>query len=62
MFIGRTTITMNEATIIQAVQEYLDKRIAPDAAKNVVTSVKTNAGSYNAAEFKVELSDQPPTQ
>ena len=44
MLKGRNEFTLNEATIIQAVQEYLDRRRAPEFPPDTVESVKPYRG------------------
>jgi hypothetical protein len=56
MFIGTSKLELNEATMIVAVQEYLDKR-AKDGFSPLVKSVKAGAGNYNNCGFSVELSE-----
>ena len=54
---GNNELKLNEATIIDAVQEYLDKRYTP---KVVVTSVKETSNSSYSAEFTVKVEETKP--
>lgn len=55
---GNNTLTLNAATMIEAVQLLLD-RDAPSAGK--VTSVKAaTSGSYESPLFTVEVSQPEP--
>ncbi len=52
MFKGNNTLTLNEATMIEAVSEYLAKRAATGFAP-VVKSVKPNSSSNPVITFEV---------
>lgn len=41
MFRGLTEVTMNKATMIDALQKYFDARIAPGVERNEVRDIKT---------------------
>ncbi len=47
---------MNQATIVEAVQEWLDARMADRARANVVMSVKQSSG-YESNGFDVVLEE-----
>lgn len=54
--IGNNTLTLNEATLVQAVQEWLDKRMNPSPK---VGSVKAATGSAHKTDsFDVQLTDR----
>jgi hypothetical protein len=52
---GSNSLHLNEATMIEAVQEYLDKRMSTHAP--VVDGVKHCGSTYNA-EFLVSVSER----
>lgn len=55
MLKGKTTIEMNLATVIAAVQLYLDQTFKEP---HVVTNVKANSsGGYGGSTFTVEIDD-----
>lgn len=56
MLKGKTIITMNRATIIAAVQMYLDDTFKEE---HVVTDVRADTGNYQAGapSFTIELDD-----
>jgi hypothetical protein len=45
---GSNTISMNEATVMEALQEYLDKR-STDAGKVYVIGVSRTGASFNVS-------------
>lgn len=49
---GSNTLLLNGATMIDAVQEYLDKRLTPKIEVVSVTSTGSSAG-----EFKVDVKE-----
>ena len=49
---GSNDLRWNEATIIEAVQEYLDKRYTPNVT---VTSVKSESKNYGDGGFLVTV-------
>lgn len=54
--IGNNTLLLNESTVIEAVQEYLDKRMT---AAPKVASVKPKTGNtYSCEAFEVQLKDR----
>lgn len=58
---GKNTITLNQHTMCEALQVWLDKTLAqPNAAK--VTAVKSNSKSsnYGGDEFEVEITSDEP--
>ena len=58
---GNNELRWNEATIIEAVQEYLDKRYTP---KVRVVAVAIDGTSYQASVFVVkveEIQEEKPT-
>lgn len=57
MFDGKSKIEMAHTAIVKAVQEYLDKRIAPSAPRLIVKSVKFNS-TYE--RFEVECTTEDP--
>lgn len=60
MFKVKATLKVNEATLIEAIQEYLDKRVCEKTAK--VVSVKpSGGGGYGANEFTIELEETTPS-
>ena len=59
VFKGSTTLELNAATMIVAIQEYLDKRALP-AYRPVVKSVTSVSGP--TPSFKVELGEPEPNE
>lgn len=57
---GNNTLILNMATMAEAVQEYLHKRMLGNAPK--VVSVKAASNSTYDSTFTVELEEQPVTQ
>jgi hypothetical protein len=53
---GSNELRLNEATIIEAVQEYLDKRLPTTPV--VVKSIDENNGGYNKT-FIVKIEGEP---
>jgi len=53
MFKGTNTILLNEATIILAIQEYLDRRVSDLNISPKVTSVNPRNDSHNMKTFEV---------
>jgi len=53
---GNNDLRWNQATIIEAVQEYLNRRYTPNVK---VTSVSPVAGYGNDADFKVMVEEIP---
>jgi hypothetical protein len=49
---GNNTIDMNGATMIEAVQMYLDSQFT---GKHTVKSVKAKTGGYNDVGFEIEI-------
>ena len=59
--IGHNDLTLNEATMIEAVQEWLDKRWAVDPkpkVKSVKMTKRDRPEGYGANTFTVELEVQ----
>ncbi len=56
MFKGNTKLELNEETIIVALQEYFDKRVA-DGCSPVVKGVKASSDGYGGATFAVDLAE-----
>lgn len=54
--LGRNTITLNQATVIEALQEYFDKRYTPKI--KVASVLKNNSSNGSTHEFDVELSGE----
>lgn len=53
---GNTIITMNQASIIEAVQKYIDGQASPSGAFGTVKSVNADSKAYGGAQsFTVEL-------
>ena len=52
---GNITIKFNQATMLEAVQRYMDAQFS---SKHKVASVKTagSANNFNGAEFDIEIS------
>lgn len=61
MLKGTNTIILNEASIIEAVQEYLAKRIVDTYAEQIIVTGVTHSGSGLDATFKVQLEERKPT-
>lgn len=61
MFIGTTTIELNTATMLEALQEYLEKRVNFDDARTFrVTQIR--AGATHEATFSVTLEENKPAK
>lgn len=56
---GNNSLHLNEATMIEAVQEYLNARMLSAAPK--VTSVKAENSSAYSATFIVNVEEMNPT-
>ena len=56
---GSNTIQFNEATIIAAVQEYLDKRYTPNIQVQSVKATSSGAGYATQGMFAVEVTEAP---
>lgn len=57
---GRLSIAMNQATMVDAMQQYFDKQLT---APHTVQNVKRDPSSYSEPEgFIVEFSETEPTQ
>ena len=54
---GKNILHLNAATLMEAVQEYLDKRMGPYSPK--VTAIK-DAGTTYTDEFKVSVEEREP--
>lgn len=54
---GQNTLQLNEATLIDALQEYIDKRMGSYAPK--VTAVKMESGGGYSKTFEVKTDDKP---
>ena len=57
---GNNMLTLNTATIIEAVQEYLDKRLTSDARVRV-TDVSPDS-SYVSTTYVVRVTDEQEPQ
>jgi hypothetical protein len=55
--IGQNTLQLNEATLIEALQEYIDKRMGSYAPK--VTGVKMGSSGSYLKTFAVKTDDKP---
>jgi hypothetical protein len=53
---GNNSLILNEATIIEAMQEYLDKRYTPNISVKSVRQDMTQGGNINT--FRIELTDK----
>lgn len=56
--IGNNELHLNQATLIQAMQEWLDKRLLGYAPK--VTAVKSESKGYSVETFIVSTTDREP--
>lgn len=55
---GRNTLTINEATLIEAVQFWLDSEVWKDGNDKHVTSVRPSESSQYSRTFVVEIDDK----
>lgn len=55
---GTNTLRFNQATIVEAVQEYLNKRLTVDAGKQTVLSVTTESNAYGPSIFTVTVEEK----
>jgi hypothetical protein len=57
---GLNTLRFNQATLIDALQEYINKRITTDAGKQTVLSVTYESPSYGSGvgEFVVKIEEK----
>jgi hypothetical protein len=54
MFKGNSKVELNEATVIEALQEYVDKRLAPGFIPIKIMSVKPKTDGYQENKFVIE--------
>lgn len=54
---GNNTLVLNEATMIEAIQEYLDKRM-PQHAPNVQAVTSAKGASYGLNTFEIEVTEK----
>lgn len=61
MFRGNTTVEMNQTTMVEAVQEWLDRRTSASHPRAVVKSVTGKGSGYEAGKtFTLELEEGKP--
>jgi hypothetical protein len=56
MFRGVTKLWLNEITVLEALQEYLDKRMGEAAPKTRILSIKVS-NNYDPKTFEVEMQE-----
>jgi hypothetical protein len=59
MIKGSATLTISQETMIQAIQEWIDRRTATGMAPTVEKVAAKSGGGYGSAEFDVSLKEPP---
>lgn len=54
--IGQQTIELNEATLTEAIQEYLNRHLVKPVT---VTGIKVDSGQYNGLTIEAKIEEQP---
>ena len=55
---GKNVLEFNQATMVQAVQEYLDKRLTKDAGVQSVLSVTSESSGYGPNTYKATVEEK----
>jgi len=55
---GVNSLSLNQATMVEAVQEYFDKRLTSSAGKQTVLSVTAESTSYGPSKYTVTVEEK----